>query len=134
VFIELEERAAIANRNHADLFISIHANKTENASVAGVETYYWDDSTGSKTQSTRSMQSYAFAAIVQNQIFNATGQINRKVRSNNYRVLVKTTVPAVLIETGYLSNRAEEAKLFSTDNQTKLVNAIANAVITYMNQ
>jgi N-acetylmuramoyl-L-alanine amidase len=134
VFIELEERAAIANRNHADLFISIHANKTENASVAGVETYYWDDSTGSKPQSTRSMQSYSFAAIVQNQIFNATGQINRKVRSNNYRVLVKTIVPAVLIETGYLSNRSEEAKLFSTDNQTKLVNAIANAVITYMNQ
>jgi N-acetylmuramoyl-L-alanine amidase len=41
-FISLEERTAIANQHHADLFISIHANSSRNRSISGVETYYLD--------------------------------------------------------------------------------------------
>lgn len=132
VYLTLDERAAVANNNKADLFISVHANTNDRASINGVETYYWNDMTIVNKQSERSKESTKFAALVHNESLAATGFIDRKVKSANYRVLVKTQMPAILMETGYVSNVTDDQKLWTSVVQDRIANGVHNAVRSYL--
>jgi N-acetylmuramoyl-L-alanine amidase len=121
-FIELEDRAAVANRLDADLFVSIHADSAPNPSARGFTLYIANDA---------SSDSYAAARRIARAMA-GTGLENRGIRREDYRVLVRTNGPAVLIETGYLSNRQDSAKLQDSGFQDELAAAIAAGIAGYL--
>lgn len=170
-FIELHERAAMANRNNADLFISIHCNagpkhvcgsetyamglhtsegnlkvaKRENAVVLKEENYlskYNGFNPNSplahiffaNIQSAYLDKSLQFAQSVENQFEGMDGKSSRGVKQAGFIVLWKTSMPAVLIELGYLTHSGEEKKLRSDDGQTELAKSILKAVGKYKSE
>ena len=168
VFIELDERAAIANRNHADLFISVHCNAGPSA---GHGTEVWtmglhktDANLGVAQRENsvilqekdykarydgfdpRSPQSHIlfslfqsayitnrlrFAQRVDRQLRTTVGRPSRGVKQAGFLVLWKSTMPSVLIESGFLTNPAEERYLNSKANQQALAAAIYRAFREY---
>jgi N-acetylmuramoyl-L-alanine amidase len=76
-------------------------------------------------------QSIRFSMLVQQKLKETAGMYDRGVKQAGFVVLYLTTMPGVLIETGFLSNRAEEKYLLNPDNQTKIARAIAEAVDAY---
>ncbi|MBC8618567.1 N-acetylmuramoyl-L-alanine amidase [Parabacteroides faecis] len=168
-FIELDERANIANRNKADLFISIHTNSVKKGSTArGTETYtlglartdenlavamrensaillednYEQKYEGFDPNSSESYiifefmqnkhmeQSIGFASEIQ-KCFVSAKRADRGVRQAGFLVLRKTSMPSVLVELGYISNRDEEHFMKSSDGQIKLANALFDAFTRY---
>ncbi|MBP3961085.1 N-acetylmuramoyl-L-alanine amidase [Paenibacillus lignilyticus] len=119
-FVELDDRAAFANNLKADLFISFHANKTESATVTGSETYY---SRG---------DSIALAKILHKYLVIGTGFKDRGVRQADFRVIKKTTMPAVLLEAGYLSNSGDSSVLFNDAKQNKIAAEIVAGIKEYL--
>lgn len=169
VFIELDERAKIANRNNADLFICIHANAAS-PQAAGTETYvlglhrtesqqkiaerenasvYLEEDQGQKYKDfiltpdaiiARQLQlsvfldqSISFATKLQNE-FAGIGRYNRGVKQAGFIVLYKTTMPSVLIETGFLTNPEEERFLGSEESQTLMAEAMFGAFRKYKSE
>jgi N-acetylmuramoyl-L-alanine amidase len=120
-FIELEERSSLANRLRAELFVSIHADAARNRTAQGFTVYV-------ARQPARSSQDAADAVARRLQ---AAGAFSRGRKEANYRVLVGTTCPAVLVELGYLSNAQEASLLTRPAYRRQLADAIANAVIDY---
>lgn len=121
-FPELEERAAIANRRNADLFVSIHADSAPSSSAQGFTVYIAQ----AASRDARLMARAIARAMA------TTGLENRGVRENDYRVLVKTHCPAVLIELGYLSNRQDAARLQSDAFQDRLATAISTGISDFL--
>ena len=117
-FIELEERAAIANRHNADLFVSIHGDSFPDPSRRGY-TIYIADAASYKSNLTARMISKRMGQVVSNTI---------GIKNNNYRVLTHTRGPAVLIEMGHLSNYTEARLLTSYNYQQRLAQAIADGI------
>lgn len=118
--VGLEERAKLANRENADLFISIHCNYYEDsAEIRGLECYYKEDSTEGGELAERIAGKFDGVDEVE----------NRGTRTGEYRVLRKTDMPAVLIELGYLSNGEECRKLADEAYQELLAKKIAEAVM-----
>lgn len=166
VFVELDDRAKIANKANADLFICIHANSAS-ATAYGTETYvlglhktdaqakiadrenstiYLEADKGEKYKDfdlspdaiiARQLQlsvfldqSIIFADKLQHE-FKSIGRFNRGVKQAGFLVLYKTTMPSVLIETGFLTNREEEKFLADTAGQKKMAGAMFIAFEKY---
>jgi N-acetylmuramoyl-L-alanine amidase len=169
IFIELIERANIANRNKADLFICIHAN-AGSAAAFGTETYVLglhrtdaqqkvmerensiialEDDKGAKYKDfdmspdaiiAKHLQgavylnnSILFAENLQRE-FKKMGRYDRGVKQAGFLVLYKTTMPSVLIETGFLTNPSEEKFLGVKDGQDQMANSMFKAFENYKNQ
>ncbi|MCK6438746.1 MAG: N-acetylmuramoyl-L-alanine amidase [Planctomycetes bacterium] len=118
----LSDRYELANTKHADLFISIHANSCEKPDINGVETYFHN-------AGARGDASERLARSVQSAMLTASGAEDRGVRSANFQVIKNTTMPAVLVELGYMSNMAEATKLAKKDYQETLAQAIVKGVL-----
>ncbi len=169
VFVELKERAEIANRNNADLMISIHVNSTKNSTVYGASTFVMglgkaDDNlyvaglensalrfeenvkerykdfqndtmpthiVNSFIQTKNLEYSLAFAKLIQHQFKTRVGRKDLGIMQDNLVVLWFTTMPSVLIETGFISNAAEEKYLMSAQGQDFLASAIFRAFRDY---
>ena len=95
VFIPLEERSAISNRNNADIFVSIHRNSSTNPDMNGVETY---------VQNGAVPINIMYAQNVHGEIVSTGVQSNGGVRQGNYSVLRNNNAPAMLLELGFISN------------------------------
>jgi N-acetylmuramoyl-L-alanine amidase len=76
-------------------------------------------------------QSIRLADLVQQQMRTTGHMYDRGVKQAGFMVLYLTTMPGVLIETGFVSNEAEEAFLLDTVNQQNIANAIAQALMNY---
>jgi N-acetylmuramoyl-L-alanine amidase len=120
-FIELEERADIANRNKADIFISIHADSSAKSSTNGFTLY---------VERSSSWASTSLASAIDNRM-TQTGINSNGVKKADYRVLTHTGCPAVLIELGYLSNYWEAKQLKNRDMQRQLAQAITDGITDY---
>ncbi|WP_345125681.1 N-acetylmuramoyl-L-alanine amidase [Hymenobacter antarcticus] len=168
VFVELDERAAIANRNHADLFISIHCNagpsqshgtevwtmglhktdanlgvaQRENAVILQEKDYQkrydgFDPRSPqshilfSLFQSAYITNSLRFAQRVDRQLRTTVNRPSRGVKQAGFLVLWKSTMPSVLIESGFLTNPAEERYLNEKANQSYMAAAIYRAFREY---
>lgn len=120
-FLELKDRVTIANNLKADMFLSVHANSTgsSSSSASGTETYYQKES------------SKALATIMQKHLVKATGLTNRGVRYGNFHVIRETKMPAVLLEVGYLSNKGDEALLFTDALQNRVAAAMVSTIKEY---
>ncbi|MFT9487714.1 MAG: N-acetylmuramoyl-L-alanine amidase [Tepidibacillus sp.] len=116
----LDERVELANSLGADLFISIHANAMPGKpDVSGTETYYTHE------------ESRFFAQLIHPYLVEATGFNDRGIRTAGFRVIKYTTMPAVLLESGYLSNSGDEAALFTPETQQRIAQAIFKAINEY---
>jgi N-acetylmuramoyl-L-alanine amidase len=82
-------------------------------------------------QNSYNLESQDFAAIVQNSMSKRTGLRNRGVKQAGFQVLWGASMPNVLIETGYLSNRTEEKLLRSASFQSKIAEAILESVMSF---
>jgi N-acetylmuramoyl-L-alanine amidase len=118
-FIELEERAGIANRQNADLFVSIHADSAPNRQAEGFTVYV---SRGASPDSYKAAQAISRA-------MSGTGSDSRGIREADYRVLVQTTCPAVLVELGYISNATDARHLQDGAYQNRLAQAITEGIL-----
>lgn len=81
----------------ADYFISLHTNSFSDASVNGIEIYYVDGAT----------TAYAFGTSLLSSLVAATGMKNRGMKTETYVVIKNTTMPAVLVEMGFISNTSD---------------------------
>lgn len=119
-FLELKERAAIANNLNADLFVSVHANSSGSSAASGTETYY------------QRQASKALANVMHKYLVEATGLSNRGVRYGNFHVIRETKMPAVLLEVGYLSNKKDEALLFTESLQNNVAAGMVKGIKEYL--
>ncbi|MBU5256132.1 N-acetylmuramoyl-L-alanine amidase family protein [Tissierella praeacuta] len=127
-FIDLYERARIANDNYADVFVSIHGNAHDNRSIAGIQVLYCPATNSSKKE----VDQHPFAKIIMEELLKATGAADKGIiQRPNLVVLRETKMPAVLVETGFLSNEAEERLLYTEEYQYKIVDAIIKGIEKY---
>ena len=123
-FIELTERPEIANRRNAKVYVSIHCNSSEDGEGKGIETFF----TEQKGDADKKL-----AELIQNAVIDYTEAEDRGVKTADYTVLVRTTMPAVLIETGFLTNSTECELLKDKEYQKKLAEGIAEGIRLYLN-
>jgi N-acetylmuramoyl-L-alanine amidase len=118
-FVELDDRAAIANNLEASLFVSIHGNSYAKTSK-GTETYYYREA------------SLAFAQTMHPHVVEATGFADKKVKKDDFRVINKTKMPAILLEIGYLSNPIEDTEMYKEDFQNRVAASIVAGIKEYL--
>lgn len=158
--VSLDQRTAIANQYHADLFLSVHLNAAVVQDAKGSETYFLsleasdelarkaaDTENASQTDASSDLklilwdlaqqayldESSRFAQAIQEEMNGATSIANRGVKQAPFKVLVGATMPAALVEVGFISNPEEEAKLQSDEFQSTMVEALTRAVERYKN-
>src|SRR5438270_9213685 len=95
VFVPLGTRVAIANSYRDAIFVCIHFNAARRGSANGIETYFY------------SSQSLPLASAIHYYVAGGAPTPNRGVRRRGFYVLRKTTIPAVLVECGFLTNATE---------------------------
>ncbi len=100
--VDLYERAAFAKKVGADLFISLHMNANTNTTAHGTEIYY---SVENNSRSEMGLNSKELASIFLNYLPNAIGTQKRYISAQRYVVTRENTVPAILIELGFMSNQ-----------------------------
>ena len=116
VFIELNDRVAIENKQKNAIFVSIHFNDSRKRRIRGFETYY------------HSAPSFDLASQTQGKLMTIPNSSNGGVHTANFRVLRLASCPAVLVECGYLSNRSEGNKTRDWEYRELLADRIAEAI------
>lgn len=117
--VSLGDRAILANNAGSDLFVSIHCNSYEGA-ARGMDCYYHKS---------------AVAQVLAQAILDeaaALGITTRQIQKNNYQVLWDTDMPAVLVETGFLTDPDECVLLCNAHYQETVAQAIAGAVLAHL--
>ncbi len=160
--LPLDERAAFANNNKADVFVSLHANASLRRTAAGAEVFFLSldradeearrvaESEGvampvfgggtreidvilwEMAQSRHLVQSGELAKVLESQLRSSVPMSPRPIQQAPFRVLVGANMPAVLVELGYLSNVDQESALASAPFQTRLAQAITEAVARFL--
>lgn len=156
-YVSLERRAEIANLDHANLFVSVHANYSGSPDTRGVETYYSNtySSTHARTPDTdtvfptlqttswsnvdirvKTRDSRQLADDVQNALYGALATKSRSlpdrgVKQASYAVLVGTTMPAVLAEVSFVSSPADAQKLKKEAYRQKIAQALYAGIASY---
>jgi N-acetylmuramoyl-L-alanine amidase len=159
--VGLDERAAVANNNKADLFISLHANASVRAAVRGAEVFflsledYGDEAVRAASaprealpvfgggardievvpwrmaQARHIERSRTFAQLIETALRSRVPLSPRAVVQAPLRVLVGANMPAVLVEMGFITNPEQEAQLLSDGHQSEIVQALAEAVVQF---
>ncbi len=171
-FVELYKRAEIANKNEADLFVSIHANASPSKRPYGTETFvmglhktesnlevaqkenavitleedYTERYEGydphsaesyiifSLMQNTFLEQSLRAAELIQKEFREKARRKDRGVKQAGFLVLWNTSMPSVLVETGFISNSREETYLNSEQGKDYLASAIFRAIRAFLEE
>jgi len=115
-FIPLGTRCSIANSNRNAIFVSVHFNSATRAGASGIETYFY------------SRDSLALASAIHHYVVGGAPSSSRGVRRRGYYVLRKTSIPAVLVECGFLTNPTEAAYAQNASYRQKLAEEIAAGV------
>jgi N-acetylmuramoyl-L-alanine amidase len=121
---DLQARVEIANREKPDLFISIHNDSFTNPAACGTSTFY-------SLNNPKSAESKKLAEAVQNSVYRALNTNNRGVKQENFYVLRKTLMPAVLVEVAFISNSLEEARLQNPIFRKNAATAIFHGLCDY---
>lgn len=158
--VPLDERAALANNNKADLFLSIHANASVSPVPSGAEVFYLSlDEYGERVaqdvapdaavvpalggdrqvelilwemaQGRHLQDSAVLASFVEKQLRERVPMSPRAIQQAPFRVLVGANMPAVLVEIGFLTNPEEELKLGSPEHQSAVVAALYDSVVRF---
>ena len=155
-YLSLEKRAEIANIAQADLFISVHANYSSDATARGVETYYSNTYSSARARTseadeqpelqnlnwtnvdirTKVFESRRFASAVQQSLYgtisaSTPGTRNRGVKQAAYAVLTGTTMPAVLAEISFVSSPEDEVRLQDPEYRQEIAEALFRGIQRY---
>lgn len=117
VFVPLGERVGIANRYQDAVFVCIHFNAASRAGANGIETYYYNNG------------SAKLAADIHRHLIAGTSSDNRGIRQRGYYVLRRTSIPAVLVECGFLTNPTEARLALQSSYRERLADRIADGVM-----
>ena len=144
VFIDLKDRTAHANKVKADLFVSIHYNAAAATSASGTETFcltpagQFSTHDPSNRGTTRAEPGNRFDALnlraahaVHRSLITALRSTDRGVKRSRFTVLTDLNCPGILIEAGFLSNRAEAINLSKESQRERIAQAIAEGIIAY---
>jgi N-acetylmuramoyl-L-alanine amidase len=118
----LEERADLANRRNADLFVSIHTDSNPDRSRQGFTVFVARAASAAANR----------AAGDISQAMAATGADSHGIREADYKVLVNTSCPAVLVEIAHLTNVQDVARLRDSAWQNRVAQAIVTGILTYL--
>jgi len=159
--VQLEQRAAIANNNKADLFISLHAGSSLRPSVAGAQVFYlalegYGEEARRAAQAPRDTlplvgggtrdieiipwemaqapyidRSGSFARAMEGALRDRVPMSPRALQQAPLRVLVGVNMPAVLVELGFLTNAQQEQQLLGDDQQNALAQALLDGIQRY---
>ena len=159
--MSLDDRSAFANNHRADVFLSIHANSAVRPSLKGAEVYYLtveraDEEARKRadanattlpalgggtraidlilweTAQTRYLeQSAALAGLIEQSLRGRVEMSPRAVQQAPFRVLVGASMPAALVEIGYLSNAEQEAQLATASYQDQVAQALLDALVKF---
>lgn len=122
--VGLKARSSIANSAGADLFVSIHCNAAENApSFQGLYVYHYPGSA----------EGQALAQAIQTTACAFTGAVDRGIDSANFSVVRESRMPAVLVETGFMTCHEELERLRDEAYQTRVAQGIAQGIVRYLN-
>ena len=122
MFIPLDDRAAFANDSRAKLFVSIHADSAKSRLAKGPTLYIARGASKASIRAANAINRRLASVVVK----------TRGVKRRNFRVLVNTKMPAVLVELGFLTNRAEAAMLADPNHRRRLARAIADGIVDYL--
>lgn len=158
--VALDARAAFANNNKADLFMSLHANASVRSSVAGAEVFYvslgeYGTARGNAAepgallpalgggeravdlilwemaQAQHLNESARLARLVEGEMRQRLPMSPRAIQQAPFRVLVGANMPAVLVEMGFITNPTEEKRLNAPEYQSQIVNALVSAIVRF---
>ncbi len=115
-YISLPERVRIANRQEDAIFVSIHFNASSNRQATGIETFHFGDGHG-------------LATNIQNEMIRACRTDNRGVKRRGFYVLRHTKIPSVLVECGFLTNRAEGKRCQSSAYRQLIAEQIVRGIM-----
>ena len=118
---ELEARVNLAETNHADMFISIHSNENSDPNIAGAMTFYPNG------------KSSTLASQVETALVAQTSAENKGTSDATFYVLRNTSMPSILVEMGFVSNKEEAALLNNDSYRTKVAQGILNGIVNYSN-
>ena len=122
-----EMRVNLANEIAPDLYISVHVNYWKVRTTSGTETHYYPDA-----KDTRSKQ---FASLVQKALIKEFGTKDRGLKDGSGLMVINSTnAPAILIETGFISNDGDRKMLIASDYAGRFANAIYECIIKYYEQ
>lgn len=121
---ELKARATVGNARKADLFLSVHANSFGNPTVGGTATYYYQ----------KTPYDTMLARAIQANMAPAGGLQDRGVSAANFYVIKQTIMPAVLVETAFISNPDEEKLLNDPVFQQKIAQGIVQGMENFFAQ
>ena len=130
VFVDLYVRAGFAEEVCADLFISLHSNANNSSSITGTQVFYSD----ANNETTNSgLNSSKLAKSLVDNISSAISTKNRGISSSNFIVVKYNTIPAVLVELGFMTNSSELAKITNPTYQAKAADAIFKTITQIFN-
>ncbi len=170
IFVPLHKRIDIANKNKADLFISVHCNSSSNKTARGTESFVmglhrtadnlevakrenqvitledgYVDNYGeydpnspaghiilSMFQNIHLDQSIEIAQKIEQNFSSRNHRKTRGVKQAGFVVLRNATMPSILIEAGFLTNKSDEKYLTSSEGQSKTAESISNAILSYV--
>ena len=120
IYLGLQERCDYTDTENPEIFVSIHVNSAVATEPYGIETHYYHE------------HSKSLAEIIQKHLTKEIETKDRGVFKSKFYVINHTDVPAVLVETGFLSNVDERTELLTDKRKQKTAKAIADAIIEYL--
>jgi N-acetylmuramoyl-L-alanine amidase len=118
-FISLPQRVAAGNRHRNAIFVSIHYNYTWKEQVSGLETFYY------------SREGQRLAQYVQSSLVRQTRTVDRNAKFARFYVIRNSTLPAILVEGGFVSNENERNRMKSAYFRESIARGIAEGIQRY---
>jgi len=126
-FISLAKRVEIASQAGSSAFVSLHYNSSRNPIAKGVEVFFFDG----KEKTPRVAASKKLADAVLPRIIRRTQAVSRGVKKGNFYVIRETTMPAILVEGGFITNPQERSFLKTHEHLDKIARGIADGIDHY---
>lgn len=120
--VSLEDRTIIAANKNPDIFVSIHVNSSVKPEIIGIETHYYHQN------------SLDLAQTVHANLISNIKTRDRGLFKSKFYVINHTAIPAILVETGFISNACERAELVSEQRKQQTAQAIAEGILKYLNK
>jgi N-acetylmuramoyl-L-alanine amidase len=116
--VDLNRRIQLAMEAQADVFVSLHVNSTASGQQSGAETFYHYQSESGKR----------LAEFIQQELIKIPSMNRRIAKPGDFYIIKNTSMPAVIVEVGYLSSSKERKKLQQSWYQEQLSRAIAKGI------
>ena len=120
IYLGLQDRCDFTEEENPEIFVSIHVNSAVATEPYGIETHYYHE------------HSKELAEVIQKHLVKEIETKDRGVLKSKFYVINHTDVPAVLVETGFLSNPDERAELITEKRKQETAKAIAEGIIEYL--